>query len=57
MDPDLDISEVAIEEFLHPHYHMVVTLMLTPGIILLLLMFKGATVGEDKTNGLDDVRE
>lgn len=39
-------SWFTIEEFLYPHYHIMVTLLLIPGIVLLLLMFKGALVDD-----------
>ena len=43
------VAWFAIEEFLYPHYIIMISLLLIPGLIVIMLMFKGAIVGDEST--------
>ena len=42
------VAWFTIEEFLYPHYNIMVSLLLIPAIIVIILMFKGTIVGADQ---------
>jgi hypothetical protein len=35
-------------EFLYPHYNIMVSLLLIPALIVIILMFKGSIIGGDQ---------
>ena len=50
------VAWFAIEEFLYPHYNIMASLLLIPAIIVIILMFKGAIVGEDQPTDLANTK-
>ncbi len=43
-------------EFLYPHYNIMVSLLLIPAILVIILMFKGAIVGGDQPTELANTK-
>ena len=50
------VAWFAIEEFLYPHYNIMASLLLIPAILVIILMFKGAIVGEDQPTDLANTK-
>jgi hypothetical protein len=36
-------------EFMYPHYNIMVSLLIIPALLMIILMFKGAIVGDDRS--------
>ena len=43
-------------EFLYPHYNIMTSLLLIPALIVTVLMFKGAIVGDDQSTDSDNTK-
>ena len=42
----VSVAWFGFEEFLYPHYNIMASLLLIPGLIVIILMFKGTIIGD-----------